>query len=65
MSQSALLVSMLAAGFLLYVAARGRLPAYASVLWGPAQSSGGGGGGGGVDAEDAAKVALKVLPYVI
>lgn len=48
MSQSSLLVGLLAAAFLLYVAAKGRLPVYTGVLWGakPKSSSGGGSGGG-------------------
>lgn len=35
MSQSAVLVGLLAAGFLLYLAAKGRLPTYTAALWGP------------------------------
>lgn len=44
MSQSALLVGLLAAAFLLYVAAKGRLPVYTQALLGPApkQASSGG-----------------------
>jgi hypothetical protein len=45
MSQSSLLVGLLAFGFVLFVAARGRLPVYTGVLWG-AKSSGTGGGTG-------------------
>lgn len=53
MSQSTVLVGLIAAAFLLYVAAKGRLPVYTDVLWGakPAPSAkpsnGGSGGSGG------------------
>lgn len=65
MTQSSLLVGLLAAAFLLYVAAKGRLPVYTNVLWGPAPKAAGSGGGGGGDsgpdyvalAADAAKIA--------
>ena len=50
MSQSAAIVAFLLAGFVLYLAAKGRLSTYTNVLWGPttapAQSSGGSSGGG-------------------
>lgn len=42
MTQSSLLVGLLAATFLLYLAARGRLPTYTEALWGPKPSSSGG-----------------------
>lgn len=48
MKQSSFIVAALLAAFVLFIAARGRLPLYASVLWGPkpadtsAPSSGGG-----------------------
>lgn len=45
MSQSSLLVGLLAAAFLLYVAASGRLTVYTNVLWGKPQASGSGGSG--------------------
>jgi hypothetical protein len=52
MSQSAAIVAFLLAGFVLYLAAKGRLSTYTNVLWGPttapAQSSGGGSSGGGI-----------------
>jgi hypothetical protein len=34
MSQSALTVGLLGVAFILYLAAKGRLPAYTAVLWG-------------------------------
>lgn len=40
MSQSALLVGLLLAAFVLYVAAKGRLATYAGVLFDPAPQSG-------------------------
>lgn len=49
MSQSSFLVAMLIAGFLFYLAAKGRLGSYTAVLWGDtaqAAPSGGGGSGG-------------------
>lgn len=46
MSQSALLVGLLAVAFLLYVAAKGRLPVYTNVLWGPKPSGTSGSGTG-------------------
>lgn len=65
MNQSSFIVAMLLAGFALYLAARGRLPTYAAVLWGPApspSSSDGGGGNSTVStAIDAAKTAAMVL----
>lgn len=56
LSQSTVLVGLLAAAFVLYVTAKGRLPAYTQVLLGPApkdtsgsggSSSGGSGGSSG------------------
>jgi hypothetical protein len=35
LKQSSLIVAALLAAFVLFLAARGRLPLYASVLWGP------------------------------
>jgi len=70
-SQSSLLVGLLAAAFLLYVAARGRLPVYTGVLWGPASGgsgSGGGGssgGGGGFDVGTAVNIGEHLLPFVL
>lgn len=58
MSQSSLLVGLLAAAFLLYVAAKGRLPTYTAVLWGK-QSSGDSSGGSG-DLAKTASTALEV-----
>jgi hypothetical protein len=53
MSQSALVVGLLALAFILYVAARGRLPSYTAVLWGspakPASGSGTKSSGGLLD----------------
>lgn len=54
MSQSSFVFGALIAAFVLFIAARGRLPVYASVFWGPApatpqppaQESDDGGGGG-------------------
>lgn len=46
MSQSAVLVATLAAAFVLYVAASGRLAVYSAALLGPVKSSGGSKGGG-------------------
>lgn len=42
MSQSSLILGALLAGFVLFIAARNRLPLYAAVLWGPAPSAGAG-----------------------
>lgn len=69
MSQSAVLVASLAAAFVLYVAARGRLAAYSTALLGPAPKPAGGGGGGGnggiagtgVSAGDVATVASAFI----
>lgn len=66
MSQSALLVGLLAAGFLMYLAAKGRLTTYTGVLWGPAPKDNSGGsnsGGGKSDTEKAAKTAATVAKY--
>jgi hypothetical protein len=71
-SQSSFLVGMLGVGFLLYLAAKGRLPTYTGVLWGntaqaPAKSGdgSGGSGSGGSDwvtyAADAAKIAALIV----
>jgi hypothetical protein len=49
LSQSSLVAAILFAMFLVFVAARGRLPAYTDVLWG------GGGKGGGTIAPDKSK----------
>jgi hypothetical protein len=65
-SQSSVLVATLAAGFLLFIAARGRLPVYTSVLWG--STAGGGTGGkegekkGGIDMNDALDFGGSMLP---
>lgn len=51
MNQSSFILGALLAGFVLFIAARGRLPTYAAVLWGPAPAPPGGssqGGGGGI-----------------
>jgi hypothetical protein len=69
MSQSSFIAAMLLAGFALFLAARGRLPTYAAVLWGPPpappSSSSGGAGGGTAStvktAVDAAEIASEVL----
>lgn len=47
MSQSSVLVATLAAAFLLYLAASGRLSVYSAAVLGPAKSSSGGGSSGG------------------
>ncbi len=49
MNQSGFIVGALLAGFVLFIAARSRLPTYAAVLWGPAPASPGtsGASGGG------------------
>lgn len=66
MSQSSVLVGLLVAMFLLFIAAKGRLPVYTSVLWGKKSSgSGSSGGDSGDKVETAAKVAVKFLPYVL
>lgn len=51
MSQSAFIAGALLAGFVLYIAAKGRLVTYTAVLWGPTQSAlpAGGSGGGSAD----------------
>ena len=67
MSQSAVLVGLLAATFLLYVAAKGRLPVYTAVLWGK-QTSGSGSGGsgsGGSTAATVATVAKTAAPWLL
>lgn len=46
MSQSTLIVGLLAAGFLIYLAANNRLGVYTNVLWGPAPAASGAGGSG-------------------
>lgn len=54
MNQSSIIVATLLAGFVLYVAAKGRLGTYLGVLWGntaqatPSGSPGGSGGSGGI-----------------
>lgn len=71
MSQSAVLVGLLAAGFLLYLAARGRVSSYTSVLWGPASGTVTGGADGDAGHKDkkpdvgdfAQDFAGKFLPY--
>lgn len=70
MTQSGLIVGLCSAGFLLYLAAKGRLPVYTAVVWGRSASGGGmgggaGGGSGDVNTEDAAKIAAQVLPYFV
>jgi hypothetical protein len=75
MSQSAILVGLLAATFILYVAAKGRLPTYTGVLWGKASqpaagsgsggSGGSGGGSGGLDASTVVSIGAHVLPFVL
>ncbi len=40
MNQSAVIVGALLAGFVLWIASRGRLGVYASVLWGPTPDAG-------------------------
>ena len=59
MSQSSILVGLLAVTFLLYVAAKGRLPTYTNVLWGK-QSKDGGSGGGGSDLAKTASTAVDI-----
>lgn len=71
MSQSSLLVGLLAATFLLYVAANGRLPVYTGVLWGPKPGSGSNGGNGGSgqhhgpDLSTIIDVGEHVLPFIV
>ncbi len=71
LSQSTLLVGLLAAAFLLYVAAKGRLPTYTGVLWGKkADASNSGGGGDDKSKTDktvdtAITIGEHVLPYVL
>lgn len=54
MNQSSYIAAALLGGFVLYLAAKGRLPVYAAVLWGPtaatppAPSSSGSSGGSGI-----------------
>lgn len=63
MSQSSFLVGMALAGFLLFLAAKGRLSAYTAVLWGSPQAaskSGGSGAGLGSAISTAAHVAQAV-----
>jgi len=59
-SQSSLLVGLLAVTFLLYVAAKGRLPVYTGVLWGK-ESGGSGSGGSGGGGSDLAKTASTAV----
>lgn len=72
MSQSTLLVGLLAAAFLLFVAAKGRLGVYTGVLWGKAPSgagsAGGDGkpaGGSGLDLSTAITVGEHLLPALV
>lgn len=46
MNQSSFIVGALLAGFVLYLAAKGRLTAYTNVLWGPTAAPVGSGGNG-------------------
>lgn len=62
MNQSAFIVGALLAAFVLFLAARGRLPLYASILWGPApggagsgSASGSGSGSGATEGEKGIK----------
>lgn len=68
MSQSATLVAFIVAAFVLYLAAKGRLPVYTGVLWGPPSqgspsggSSGSSSGGGGFDWAEALKIGETLL----
>lgn len=47
MNQSGFIFGALLAGFVLFIAARERLPLYASVVWGPAPAQPSAGGAGG------------------
>jgi hypothetical protein len=60
------LVGLLAAAFIMFVAAKGRLPVYTAVLWGKtADGSKAADKGGGVSTGDAVKLAAQVAPYVL
>lgn len=68
-SQSTLIIGLLAGGFLLYLAANDRLSTYTNVLWGAAptassDSGGGGGGGSGGFPGNLLSTAAQVFPYV-
>jgi hypothetical protein len=69
MSQSSYIAAMLLAGFALFLAAKGRLPTYAAVLWGPAPapaSNGGAGGGStGSSAASTAATAAQIAGTVL
>lgn len=72
MSQSAVLVATLAAAFVLFLAARGRLGVYGQALFGPKPqaSSGGTGGSGGSTSDTISQIgqavgtAAKVAAFV-
>lgn len=64
MSQSSLLVALLAAAFLLYVAANGRLQTYTGVLWGK-KADDAGSGGGKSDTTKAVNTAVTIGEHVL
>lgn len=71
MSQSTVLIATLAAAFVLFIAARGRLGAYGAVFFGKPPSSGSGSGGSGSSAGGTlatvatiGKTVAEVAPYL-
>jgi hypothetical protein len=69
MSQSAVLVATLAAAFVLYVAARGRLETYSAALLGPTSGGSGSKSGGGLGSKvkkgaEIAGTAAKVAEFL-
>lgn len=66
MNQSSFIAGALLAGFVLYLAAKGRLSAYTAVLWGPTNvpvSGGSGDGSGG--SSDTASTIIKEVPQAL